>query len=483
MLTFFISLAALIGGYFIYGRLVEKVFGIDEKAVTPAVSMADGVDYVAMPEWRIFMIQFLNIAGLGPIFGAILGAMYGPAAFLWIVFGCIFAGAVHDYCSGMLSIRHNGISIPEVVGLYMGNGFRQFMRAFSVLLLLLVGVVFILGPAKILGGMTGDFTALQAATAEDLWLILIFGYYILATLLPIDKIIGKIYPLFGAVLLIMAAGLLIAMVVFKAPIPELTLHSMRNLHSEPGKYPLYPLLFITIACGAISGFHSTQSPMMARCISNERQGRRIFYGAMIAEGIIALIWAAAAMSFFGDTAGLNAAMAEQGNNAAWAVKQICNSWMGRVGGALAILGVVACPITSGDTAFRSARLIIADVAKFNQKPASHRLLITLPLFAAAWLVTRMNFGVIWRYFGFSNQSLATIVLWMSGMYLIRHRKNHWIATVPAFFMTAVCTTYILIAPEGLKLSTAIGFPAGAAAALIALLIFLKKGKPHGKDVL
>jgi carbon starvation protein CstA len=476
MITFIISLFILIAGYFIYGRWVEKRFGIDETAGTPATEIADGVDYVVMPEWRIFMIQFLNIAGLGPIFGAILGAMYGPSAFLWIVFGCIFAGAVHDYFSGMLSCRHNGISIPEVVGIYLGNGFKQFMRVFSIILLLFVGVVFILGPAKILTGLTGEFIPLNSFTTVDFWLVIIFAYYILATLLPIDRIIGKIYPFFGAVLLIMAAGLMVAMFILKAPVPELTFQSLRNLHSDPETYPLYPLLFITIACGAISGFHSTQSPMMARCMSNENQGRRIFYGAMIAEGIIALIWAAAAMSFFGGTDGLNSAMAEQGNNAAWAVKEICTSWMGRIGGALAILGVVACPITSGDTAFRSARLIVADFTKLSQKPVFNRLAITLPLFIAAWFITRMNFGVIWRYFGFSNQALATIVLWMSGVYMSRHGKNHWIATLPALFMTSVCTTYILIAPEGFGLSTVIGYPAGLIASLIALILFLKKGK-------
>jgi len=475
MITFIISLLVLVAGYFIYGRIVEKCFGIDETTETPAIKMADGVDYVVMPEWRIFMIQFLNIAGLGPIFGAILGAMYGPAAFLWIVFGCIFAGAVHDYFSGMLSIRHDGESIPELVGLYLGNGFKQFMRGFSVILLLLVGVVFILGPAKILTGLSGDFFSLGSLTTVDLWLIIIFAYYILATLLPIDKIIGKIYPLFGAVLLIMALGLMGAMFVLNAPIPELTLQSIHNLHAEPGKYPLYPLLFITIACGAISGFHATQSPLMARCVSNERQGRRIFYGAMIAEGIIALIWAAAAMSFFGGPDGLNATLAEHGNSAAWAVKEICNSWMGKVGGALAILGVVACPITSGDTAFRSARLILADISRFCQKPVKNRLLLTLPLFAVAWLVTRLDFSIIWRYFGFANQTLATIVLWMSGMYMMKNKKNHWIATLPALFMTAVCTTYILIAPEGLKLSTTLGYPVGILSAGIAFLLFLRAG--------
>ncbi len=482
MITFLISLVILIGGYFVYGRIVEKCFGVDENAQTPAVKMADGVDFVEMPAWRIFMIQFLNIAGLGPIFGAIMGAMYGPVAFLWIVFGTLFAGAVHDYFSGMLSCRHNGESIPEVVGDQLGVGFKYFMRAFSVILLLLVGVVFILGPSKILTGLTGEFFTLGSLTTVDFWLFVILAYYIVATLLPIDKIIGRIYPLFGAVLLIMALGLMIAMFVFNAPIPELSVETLKNFHATPGKHPIFPMLFITIACGAISGFHSTQSPLMARCISNEKQGRGIFYGSMVAEGIIALIWAAAAMSFFGGVDGLNETMAENGNSAAWAVKEICNSWMGKVGGALAILGVVACPITSGDTAFRSARLILADVTTFCQKPIRNRLIITLPLFGIAWLVTRLDFSVIWRYFGFSNQTLATIVLWAASMYMLKNKKNHWIASIPATFMTAVCSTYIMIAPEGFKLSATIGYPVGILTAAIAFALFMKAGKKDGKTV-
>lgn len=341
MLTFCLSLAALIAGYFFYGPVVEKHFGIEETAETPAIRLNDGVDFVPMPAWRIFMIQFLNIAGLGPIFGAIMGAMYGPAAFLWIVLGCIFAGAVHDFFSGMLSVRHGGASIPEVVGHYMGNGFKQFMRAFSVLLLLLVGVVFILGPAKILTGLTGEFVSVGALKTNDFWLFVIFAYYLTATMLPIDKIIGKIYPLFGAVLLIMAGGLLVALIGFQAPIPELSLANLTNMHGQSDTHPLFPMLSITIACGAVSGFHATQSPLMARCMTNERQGRRIFFGAMIAEGIVALIWAAAAMSFFGGVGELNETMASQGNSAAWAVKEICNSWLGRIGGILAILAQVS----------------------------------------------------------------------------------------------------------------------------------------------
>jgi carbon starvation protein CstA len=476
MISFIISLIVLVAGYFVYGAFVEKQFGIDESRPTPAIELNDGVDFVPMPAWRIFMVQFLNIAGLGPIFGAIMGAMYGPAAFLWIVFGCIFGGAVHDFFSGMLSIRHGGVSIPEVVGHYMGNGFKQFMRAFSVVLLLLVGVVFILGPAKILTGLTGEFVSIGALKTNDFWLIIIFAYYIIATMLPIDKIIGKIYPLFGAVLLIMAGGLLVALIGFQAPIPELSLGNLTNMHGHSDTHPLFPMLFITIACGAVSGFHATQSPLMARCMTNERQGRRIFYGAMIAEGMVALIWAAAAMSFFGGVGELNETMAAQNNSAAWAVKEICNSWLGRIGGILAILGVVACPITSGDTAFRSTRLIIADFTKLCQKSIGKRLMISIPLFIVAFLITRLEFGVIWRYFGFSNQLMATLVLWTAAAYMKKHQKNFWIAMLPAAFMTAVCSTYILIAPEGFKLSTTIAYPAGLVVTALAMGLFFRKKK-------
>jgi carbon starvation protein CstA len=474
MISFIIALIALLAGYFIYGAFIERQFGIDENRATPAVELNDGVDFVPMPAWRIFMVQFLNIAGLGPIFGAIMGAMYGPAAFLWIVLGCIFGGAVHDFFSGMLSVRHNGVSIPEVVGHYMGNGFKQFMRAFSVILLLLVGVVFILGPAKILTGLTGEFVSLGALGTMDVWLFVIFAYYITATMLPIDKIIGRLYPIFGAVLLIMAGGLLVALIGFQAPIPELSLGNLTNMHGQSDTHPLFPMLFITIACGAVSGFHATQSPLMARCMTNERQGRRIFYGAMIAEGFVALIWAAAAMSFFGSVGDLNETMAAQDNSAAWAVKEICNSWLGKIGGILAILGVVACPITSGDTAFRSARLIVADFTKLCQKPVAKRLMISIPMFIVAFLVTRLDFGVIWRYFGFSNQLLATLVLWTAAAYMKKHQKNFWIVLFPAAFMTAVCSTYILIAPEGFKLSTTIAYPAGLVVTVLAIGLFFRK---------
>lgn len=464
MISFLLSLVLLIVGYFIYGKFVEKVFGADEKLKTPALRLEDGVDYIPMPMWKIFLIQFLNIAGLGPIFGAISGALWGPAAFLWIVLGSIFAGGVHDYFSGMLSVRHDGASIPEIVGKYLGNGFKQFMRGFSVILLILVGVVFITGPAGLLESITPD------ALNKNFWIYIIFVYYILATILPIDKLIGKIYPIFGICLLIMAIGVSGGLILKGYHIPEITL---QNLH--PKGLPIWPLMFITIACGAISGFHSTQSPLMARCITNEKQGRFVFYGSMISEGIVALIWAAAAMTFFGSTGELGAQLNAHGG-AAWVVNTISTSLLGKVGGILAILGVVACPITSGDTAFRSARLTIADFLNFKQGPIINRLIISAPLFIVGFALTRINFDIIWRYFAWSNQTLAMIVLWASAMYLVFNKKLHWIASIPATFMTAVSITYIMIAKEGLRLSTQIGYPIGIAAAAIAFIIFINKAK-------
>lgn len=464
MISFFLSLIALIVGYFIYGSIVEKFFGADETKETPAVRLEDGVDFVPMPIWKIFLIQFLNIAGLGPIFGAIAGALWGPAAFLWIVLGSIFAGGVHDYFSGMLSLRHDGASIPEIVGNYLGNGFRQFMRAFSIVLLVLLGVVFITGPAGLLESIT------PKALDKNFWIYAIFIYYLLATMLPIDKLIGKIYPIFGVCLLLMAVGVSGGIILKGYKIPEITL---TNLH--PKGLPIWPLMFITIACGAISGFHSTQSPLMARCITNEKQGRFVFYGSMIAEGIVALIWAAAAMAFFGSTGELQKQMAAHGGQA-WVVNTISTSLLGKVGGVMAILGVVACPVTSGDTAFRSARLTIADFLNFKQEKIKNRLVISIPLFLVAFVLTKVDFNIIWRYFAWSNQTLATIVLWTAAMYLAIKGQFHWMATIPATFMTAVASTYILIAPEGFKISTKIGYPVGILCAVISLAIFLVAAK-------
>ena len=456
MISFIASLIALILGYVIYGKYVEKVFGVSEERKTPAVRLADGVDYVELDWKKAFLIQFLNIAGLGPIFGAVAGALWGPAAFLWIVFGCIFAGATHDYLSGMLSVRHDGATIAEIVGHYLGDNAKKIMRIFSVVLLVLVGVVFVNGPAGILASMTSINTLT--------WVAVIVAYYMLATVLPVDKLIGKIYPIFGASLIIMGIGIGGGLILKGYNIPEI---SMVNLH--PKGTSIYPYLFITIACGAISGFHATQSPLMARCMKNEKEGRRIFYGSMIAEGVIALVWAAAAMTFFGGTEGLMNA-----GPAGVVVNTISNSILGKVGGALALLGVVACPITSGDTAFRSARLAIADAINYKQGPVKNRFIIAIPLFAVGIGLCFIDFAIIWRYFAWANQTLATIALWAGAVYLANEGKNHWIATIPGVFMTAVVTTYILIAPEGFRLSETIGYVVGIAGAVIALVLFLKK---------
>ncbi|WP_432662233.1 carbon starvation protein A [Wukongibacter baidiensis] len=461
MVTFITSIIVLILGYFIYGKFVEKVFGISDSKETPAISMEDGVDYIPMSWPRIFLIQFLNIAGLGPIFGAIAGALWGPAAFLWIVFGCIFAGATHDYFSGMLSIRHKGTSVSEIVGIYLGNNAKQVMRVFSVVLLILVGVVFVKGPAGLLSNLTG-----MNAT---IWVGIIIAYYLLATVLPVDKLIGKIYPLFGASLLIMAVGIGVGIVVKGYTIPEMTI---ANLH--PKGTSIFPFLFITIACGAISGFHATQSPLMARCVRKESEGRRIFYGSMIAEGIIALIWAAASMAFFGGTEGLAAALGNGGP--AVAVNEISGTLLGSVGGVLALLGVVACPITSGDTAFRSARLVIADAINYKQDKTGNRFMIAIPLFVIGVALTQINFGIVWRYFSWSNQTLAMIVLWASATYLAKSGKLHWICTIPATFMTGVTTAYILQAKEGFKLAAGLSNSVGILAAVVCLGLFMVKAK-------
>lgn len=466
MITFLLSIVALIIGYLLYGRFVEKIFGIDKSRPTPAINQKDGVDYVPMKWSKIFLIQFLNIAGLGPIFGAIAGAVWGPVAFVWIVFGAIFAGAVHDFMSGMMSLRMNGLSIHAIVGRYMGNAVKQFMSLFTVAMMILVGAVFIMGPAKILSGLTSGFMGVSA------WASIIFIYYILATMLPIDKLIGRIYPFFGFAMLFMAVGIGGAMIVNGLPIPELVPANFTNMNANPGKFPIFPMLFVTIACGAISGFHSTQSPLMARCITNEKYGRRVFYGAMITEGLVALIWAAVGMSFFGGVRELNDVMSAQKGNAAWIVNEISNSLLGRFGAILAILGVVAAPITSGDTAFRSARLIVADFLNFDQKSIKNRLILVIPLFAVGFLLTQIDFSIIWRYMAWSNQTLATIVLWAITIYLATEQKLYWITLIPAVFMSAVVTAYLLVAPEGFGINTLYGQISGVCIACLLLVWFL-----------
>ena len=462
MITFLCSILLLLCGYWLYGRLAEKVFRPDERP-TPAVDHPDGVDYVPMKTWRVFLIQLLNIAGTGPIFGALMGAVFGPVVFLWIVFGSILGGAVHDYMSGMISVRMNGASVSEIVGKYLGGAAKQIMRVFSVILLVLVGAVFTTSPAALIARLTPEWMDTQ------FWVVVILAYYLLATLLPIDKLIGKLYPFFGCVLLIMVAGIIGGLAAGGYTLPELVI---ADLHPEG--LPVWPFMFITVACGAISGFHATQSPMMARCVKAEGDGRKVFYGAMIAESVIALVWAAAGVAFYGTTGGLQQALNELGQSGV--VYDVSVSLLGIAGGALAVIGVVVCPISSGDTAFRSARLTIADWFRIDQSSLVKRLAVTLPLLLAGALLTQLNFDVIWRYFSWSNQTLAMITLWAAAMYLVRHGEKWWyslMCALPAAFMSGVSSTYILMAEEGFRLSQGISYPAGAlfAAACMALYLF------------
>ena len=459
MITFFICLAILIIGYFVYGRVVEGLFHPDDKP-TPAVLHPDGVDYVPMKEWKAFLIQLLNIAGLGPIFGALAGALWGPVVFLWIVLGTVFGGAVHDYVSGMLSIRNDGASLAELVGKYVGTTIKHIMRVFSVILLVMVGTVFTVGPAGLLARLTPNMLNVT------FWTVVVLIYYFLATLLPIDKIIGRIYPVFGICLVIMALGIGIMTVVRNGshPMQELT---FANLH--PKGTPIWPMMFVTVACGAISGFHATQSPMIARTLTSERQGRRVFYGAMVSEGIIALIWAAAGIAFYGGVNGLAGA----GANAANLVYEMSFSLLGPVGGVLAMIGVIACPITSGDTALRSARLTIADWFKLDQVSMKNRLVLTVPLLAIAYAISLVDYRVVWRYFAWSNQTLAVFTLWAGSVFMAKKfgKAISFILVIPAMFMSAVCSTYILFAPEGLHLSANVAYPIGLAFAIVCFIVF------------
>ncbi len=482
MITFLVAILLLVAGYLLYGKFVAKFIGVDPSRKTPAYELEDGVDYSPMPTWKVFVIQFLNIAGLGPIFGAIMGAAYGPAAYLWIVFGCIFMGAVHDFTSGMMSIRNDGANMPDIIGKYLGKGMRVAMNVVVPFLLLAVGVSFVTGPSDLMASLTG--------WNKEVWLYIIFAYYVLATLLPIDKIIGTIYPFMGAALLFMAVGVGIMLIVGDISgthtMIELTPATLKNFHFAPETNILIPMLFIVVSCGAISGFHSTQSPLMARCLTNEKYARPVFYGAMIAEGIVAMVWATAAMAFFGGPDGLNNAM-ENGievNGAitkitpAIAVDMICKSWLGKAGAVIAIIGVVVCPITSGDTAFRSLRLTVAELFKSDQKPIGKRLLISIPIFILAYLCCKMDFSTVWKFVGIGNQLLAMMVLWTGAAYLISRGKGHWMCSVPATFLTFVCVSYFLMAPYangGLALQPIIGYIAGVAVALGLFVFCIVKG--------
>lgn len=462
MITFIVALLVLIVGYFVYGKFVERIFAPDPNRETPATTMADGIDFIPMPTWKIFMIQFLNIAGLGPIFGAIMGAKFGVSSYLWIVLGTLLAGATHDYFSGMLSIRHQGESLPEIVGRYLGMTTKQVMRYFSLLLLVLVGAVFVSGPAGLLTTLTPE--SLDA----NFWIIVIFVYYLVATLLPIDKVIGKIYPIFAIALIFMALGILVMLLWHQPNLPEIT-DGLTN--TNPSGLDIFPYMFISIACGAISGFHATQSPMMARCMKSEKYGRPIFYGAMVTEGVVALVWAAAATYFFSENG-----MGE--SNAAVVVDAITRDWLGTAGAVLAMLGVIAAPISTGDTALRSARLIVADMLKIDQKGILKRLYICIPLFLVTGgilvysLRDAAGFDIIWRYFAWSNQALSVFTLWAITAYLVGERKPFYITLVPALFMTATCSTYLLVASEGFGLTPVLGYSLGGLCTLVSLVWFV-----------
>ncbi len=481
MITFLICLVALIVAYFTYGRYLERVCGIDVANPVPSKTHYDGVDYLPLPRWRIFLIQLLNIAGLGPIFGAVLGAAYGPVAFLWITLGGIFMGAMHDFVSGVMSLKNDGLSLPEIIGKYMGQGTRMFMRVAALLLMVLVGAVFMSQPAELISANISS-PSLEVPLSEGLslevfvWLMIIIAYYILATIMPIDKIIGKFYPIFGMAVLVMAVGILFVLLTQsdRYVIPELT--SLRNCIADAQDFPILPMLFTTIACGAISGFHATQSPLMARCITNEKQSRSVFYGAMIAESIIALIWAAIAMAFWGGTEGLNNAIAEYGGSAARMVNVLSVETLGSFVAPLVIIGVVACAITSGDTAFRSARLIAADMLCISQTKLTRRIYVSIPLFVGGMLIIfALPFQTIWSYFAWMNQTLAAITLWCITCYLAKHRKPVLIGLLPALFMTYVCASYIFVSPmmAGLSNRTLAYVLGGVLTALISAVMWWK----------
>lgn len=470
MITLLISIVMLIVGYFVYGRICEKIFEIDPDRPTPAYSDADGIDFVALPRWKSFLIQFLNIAGLGPIFGAVAGAAWGPIAFLWIVLGCLIAGGVHDYFSGMLSVRNSGKSFTEISGMYLGNQIQFVLRILTFVLLIMVGVVFFVGPANILVGMIkNDFFTVGIIST------LILIYYFISTILPIDKVIGKLYPIFGIIFLFMSASIFGALFYYDMPVAELSIASFTNFHSNPGQFPAFPMLFVTIACGAVSGFHATQSPIIARCLKNEKEAKSVFFGTMATEGVVALIWAAVSMSFFGGIRELNIFMDSNGGNAALAVNRICNELLGPVGGAIALIGVVIAPITSGDTAFRSARMLIADIFKIDQKNLRKRLILSSIIFVIAYFISKTDFSIIWRYFAWTNQTLATFVLWTIAVYLLQKNKFYWLALVPALFMSMVVVSYILLAPEGFSLAHNLSYMiAGGVCIILAILFFRHK---------
>ena len=465
---FFLCLALLLGGYFVYGVVVEKVFGVDRSRPTPLKTKADGVDYVELPLWRMCLIQFLNIAGLGPVFGPLVGALYGPAALLWIVFGCIFAGAVHDFVAAMMSLRYGGASYPEIIGRNLGPTVRRFLTVFTVFFMIMVGAVFTTGPANLLTSIS--------SVPPIWWAVIITLYYLTATILPINVIIARVYPVFGGLLVFMALALITALFAGDYDIlPQVNLATLFS-NNHPGNVPLWPGLFVVIACSAISGFHATQSPLMARCMKSEAQGRTIFYGSMIFEGIIGLIWCTLGLSFYTGPEALAAA-----GPAPVVVKDISYALLGTVGGAIAVLGVIVLPVSTGDTAFCCARLIVAESLHIDQSTVVRRLLVALPLFACCILLNLLEFNVIWRYFGWMNQTIACVCLWACSVYLARRGRFHWVTTIPALFMTTMATTFICNAGYGLGLSMTPATVIGCLVAALCLVVFLRRGHTMPDD--
>lgn len=512
MLWFFFCVAVLVLGYFVYGKIIEKIFVINPKRQTPAYSMTDGVDYMPMSKTKIWLIQLLNIAGTGPIFGPILGALYGPVAMLWIVIGCIFAGAVHDYFCGMLSIRNGGATMPNLAGKFLGRPVKLFINVMALILLLLVGVVFVASPAQLLATITmdvagatqgtmelGDVEAIKQAVASggvtvwgmdkatviSVWTVIIFGYYILATLLPVDKIIGRIYPFFGALLLFMSVGMVYGLVSAHLSVTDpidffrtvnadgqgLTWEKFTQNFQVKGDVPIWPLLFLTISCGALSGFHATQTPLMARCAQNESEGRFIFYGAMITEGVIALVWCMVGLAFYESPQALQDAIAA--GSPSKVVYDSSLHFLGFIGGIFAVLGVVVLPITSGDTAFRAARLQLAEIFNLDQRSFAKRLYIAIPLFVIGFIVSKVDFSVLWRYFTWANQMTAMVMLWTAAGYLYRYKKFHWVCSIPAWFITTVCATYLAYNKIGFGLDYQLSVYIGLAITVVCIICFFK----------
>lgn len=463
MYTFFGGIILLLLGYLLYSKYVEKQMDVKSETKTPAYTSNDGVDYVPMATWKLYLIQFLNIAGLGPIFGAIQGALYGPVAILWVVFGCILGGAVHDYISGMISLKHNGASLSEIHGMYLGKTAQKSMRVLTVFFCMIVGIVFVTGPAKLLAQLTPGI-------GTTVWVFIILAYYFLATILPIDVIIGKIYPIFGAALFFMAVGVGGGILFKGYTIPEI---NFANLH--PQNISIWPMMFITIACGAVSGFHATQSPLVARCLKNERNGRAVFYGGMLTEGLIALIWIVAGLAFYGGTGELGKVVLGKAGPGG-AVFEITKALLGPVGSILAMLGVIVCPITTGDTAFRSARLALAEIIGFSQNKIKNRLILAIPMFAVAVFLTFVEFPILWRYMTWLTQAFAMVTLWACSVYLYQNKRNHWVTTLPAVFMTAVSISYILQAKEGFRLNAGLSNLIGIILTAACFALFYVKMK-------